>query len=171
MVVLRATQKLLTGLPVPDDAVQESDTALGDWYVNRLVVDRQPLLLLLSSRSLLPVIVPARDVRSLPKQLPNLIAARLLRLGVPNHLVAAEFAAMTPVLISRTVSRSVVGIMVDFAKLIPLHLEPGGWDENTLSHVEAQLARTPCHASKRDDQVIWPDRDTPTLLAARWHAA
>jgi len=28
-----------------------SDTALGDWYVNRLIVDRQPLLLLVSAAS------------------------------------------------------------------------------------------------------------------------
>lgn len=166
MVVLRATQKLLPRLPAPEAGARESDTALGDWYVNRLVVDRQPLLLLLSSRSLLPVILPARDVRNLPRQLPNLIAARLRRLDVPDDLIIPELAAMAPVVIGRTISRSVVGVMVDFAKLIPLHLEPGAWDENTLAQVEAQLARTPCHASSRDDEVIWPDRDTPALLAA-----
>ena len=149
----------------------ESETALGDWYANRITVDRQPLLLLLSSRSLLPILVPARDVRGLPQQLPNLVASRLRRLRVPDDLIAAELAAMTPVLTARTLDRSVLGVMVDFAKLVPFHLEVGSWDENALADVEAQLARTPCYASKRDEEVVWPDRDAPALLAARWHAA
>ena len=56
-------------LPSPSAIVAVSDTALGDWYVNRLVVDRQPLLLLVSSSSLLPLLMPARGVRSLPERL------------------------------------------------------------------------------------------------------
>src|SRR3972149_6891191 len=56
MVVLRATQKLAKVLPPSADAAAESDTALGDWYVNRLIVDRQPLLLLVSARSLLAIV-------------------------------------------------------------------------------------------------------------------
>ena len=149
----------------------ESDTALGDWYVNRLVLDRRPLLLLLSSRALLPIVTPARDVRSLPDYLPALVASRLERLGVARHLIAAELAVMAPVCTAKTEDRSVLGILVDFAKLIPLHLEIGGWDESTLPRVEAQLAHTPCYASKRFESVIWPEKDAPDLLAARWHAA
>ena len=63
MVILRPTQKLKTLLATGRPAPSSSDTALGDWYVNRLVVDRQPLLILVSSASLLPLLVPARDVK------------------------------------------------------------------------------------------------------------
>jgi hypothetical protein len=56
MVVLRRTQKLATALPLTGTSVTQSDTALGDWYVNRLVVDRRPLLLLISARALLPIV-------------------------------------------------------------------------------------------------------------------
>ena len=63
MVVLRATQKVLKLLPEPSGSAVTSTTALGDWYINRIVVDRHPLLLLVSSRSLLSVITPARDVK------------------------------------------------------------------------------------------------------------
>ena len=53
MVVLRRTRKLERILSVSASLPTQSDTALGDWYVNRLTVDRRPLLLLVSSHGLL----------------------------------------------------------------------------------------------------------------------
>jgi len=145
-----------------------SDTALGDWYVNRVVVDRQPLLLLVSSASLLPMIVPARDVRSLPARLSSLVEGRLTRLGLDKSIVDCEIGEMGTVVIGQTIDRSVLGIMVDFAKGIPYYLEPGGWDETTLRMVEHRLAETPCHAARRADRVIFPETKTPELLHAKW---
>jgi hypothetical protein len=149
MVILRATQKLLHNWPELGSGAGLSDTALGDWYLNRLVVDRQPLLIMVSSRSLLSILAPARDVRALPTRLPNLVADRLRRLGVPEWLAKAESAAMNPVVIARTQDRSILGTMVDFAKMIPGYLPIGGWDQTTLPFVEARLAETPCRASGR----------------------
>ena len=75
MTYLRATKKVLSRLPNPDNQSPEHNaTALGDWYVNRVVVDRQPLLVLVSSMSLLPIVAPARDVRGLPGRLPGMVA-------------------------------------------------------------------------------------------------
>jgi hypothetical protein len=171
MVILRPTRKLFRDLSPSQDIVGDSDTALGDWYVNRLVVDRRPLLLVVSSKSLLSLLVPARDVRLLPTQLATHVGNRLRRLGVGEALVRAELAAMTPVVVSPTRDRSVMGTIVDFAKNIPYYLEVGGWDETTLPFVEARLAETPCHAARRFEQVIFPESDAPKLLADRWHAA
>jgi hypothetical protein len=171
MVMLRRTQKLIRALPTsaaPPSA--QSDTALGDWYVNRLTVDRRPLLLLVSARGLLPALIPARDVSDLPDRLPDVVAARLRRLGVGPLAAAAEAAAMVPVIVAPTVDRSVVGIMVDFAKALPYYLESGAWNESTLPLVEARLAKTPCHAGRRFEQVVFPERDAPRLLMARWGA-
>ena len=170
MVLLRPTRKLLAALPLSAEGDEVSSTALGDWYVNRIVIDRRPLLLLLSSQSLLPILTPARDVRTLPARLPQVLAARLKRLGVPTRLVEAEVAAMPPVRIAKTIDRSVLGIMVDFAKGIPFYLEVGAWDETTLPFVEGRLAETPCHASRPFEAVIFPEKKAPELLAARWHA-
>ena len=139
--------------------------------MKRLVVDRRPLLLLVSSRSLLSIVVPARQVRALPDQLPLLVGTRLRRLGIRERLVSAEIAAMQPVRIAPTNDRSVMGTVVDFAKDIPYCLEIGGWDETTLPFVEARLAETPCHAARRFEEVIFPQEDAPRLLAERWHAA
>ena len=171
MVVLRATKKVLPRLPPPHAGVAASDTALGDWYVNRLVVDRQPLLLLVSARSLLSILAPAREVRTLPNRLPALVATRLRRLGIAGSLIEAEVAAMDPVYVAVTQDRSVLGSMVDFAKAVPVHLPIGGWDLTTLPFVESRLAETPCRVCGRLEATIFPDRATPDLLAARWHAA
>ena len=50
MVLLRATQKVLRSLPPSVNDAATSGNALGDWYVNRIVIDRRSLLLIISSR-------------------------------------------------------------------------------------------------------------------------
>jgi hypothetical protein len=77
---------------------------------------------------------------------------------------------MLPVAVGPTLNRSVVGILVDFAKAVPVYLDPNGWDDMTLLQVEARLAETPCYASQSSDKVIFPDRDATRLLLARWGA-
>jgi hypothetical protein len=91
----------------------------------------------------------------------------LARLGVATPLIDAERRAMTPVRIGATVDRSVLGIMVDFAKDIPYYLEAGGWDERALRRVEDRLAETPCHAGKPRDRVVFPETKAPALLTAK----
>jgi hypothetical protein len=170
MVILRPTQKLRPVLPATDLGDLRSDTALGDWYVNRVVVHRQPLLLLVSSASLLPMVLPARDLRTLPERLGVVVGARLQRCGIDARAIDAEVQAMGPAAIGPTLDRSVLGIMVDFAKAVPYYLEPGDWNEGTLRLVEERLAETPCHASHAAGRVVFPEQKAPELLAAKWLA-
>jgi hypothetical protein len=169
MVILRPTRKLRSLLPTATVSTQ-SDTALGDWYVNRIVVDRQPLLLIVSSASLLPMLLPARDVRSLPDRLGALVESRLRRCGVEAPAIFGEQRAMHPVAVAPTVDRSVLGIMVDFAKAVPWYLESGRWTGEALAVVEDRLAETPCHAVLSSDRVVFPNRKAPELLRAKWLA-
>jgi hypothetical protein len=168
VVTVRATQKVLKSLPPAEVVVGDSDAALGDWYVNRVVIDRRPLLLLVSAKSLLSILVPARDVRSLPERLAGIVAARLERLGVDRDLVRAEVEAMSPVLVAKTRDRSVLGAMVEFAKVAPYLLPERGWDENWLPAVEAGLADMPCLVTQPVKKALCPVDDTPRLLAAKW---
>jgi len=172
MVILRPTQKLRVVLPLAETSANidaaRGDTALGDWYVNRVVVDRRPLLLLVSSTSLLPILLPARDVRRLPDRFADIVAGRLRRLGIDASTIAKETEAMSPVVIGRTTDRSVVGIMVDFAKAVPYYLEAGFWEDGSLEIVEDRLAKTPCYAGHRAERVVFPDQRAPDLLRARW---
>ena len=164
MVTLRATKKVLCLLPPSPGESLPSTTALGDWYVNRLVVDRQPLLLLLSARSLLTILTPARDCRRLPARLADLVGVRLHRLGVAPALVAAEMSAMASVSVAPTADRRVLGYLTAFTRELPYYLPVGEWDLTTLPFVETRLAETPC----RLGDVVVPDRSTHALLAAQW---
>ena len=77
---------------------------------------------------------------------------------------------MTSVAVGPPVDRSVLGIMVDFAKAVPYHLEAGFWGDATLRAVEEGLAETPCHATRSSDRVIFPEKKAPELLRAKWLA-
>ena len=167
MVYLRATQKLLRRLRPTEVDGDLSGAALGDWFANRLIVDRRPLLLLVSGTSLLPIIEPACDVRLLPQRLPLLVGERLQRLGIGKNLIDLEVEAMERVVVARTNDRSVVGTMVDFARAVPYHLpEDVRWGTTELYEAEAKLAVTPCRCSSRN--TVFPDREAVTQLVARW---
>lgn len=168
MVVLRATAKVLRYLGPPGERPGASDTALGDWYVNRVVVGRQPLLLLTSAASLLSIVEPARDVRTLPSRLPQLVERRLRDMGIPALLRDAELAAMDSVVVGRTSDRSVLGSMNDFAYTLPYYLNGGDWRAEELPRIEAALAHTPCRSSSRKVETLWPDEYAPRLLWGRW---
>ncbi|MBI2994141.1 MAG: hypothetical protein HYY48_08205 [Gammaproteobacteria bacterium] len=168
MVILRATVKVLRSLPESAAEDDRSDTALGDWYVNRLVVDRRPLLLCVSSTSLLSILAPARDVRSLPQRFPGIVADRLRRFGIPLESIESELNAMHEVRVGRTQDRSDLGTMVDFAKAVPYYLPINGWDATTLRDAEDRLAKTPCRVVGRFKDVIFPEKTTPELLRGKW---
>lgn len=166
MVILRATRKVLSLLPEKDEQAQTSDTALGDWYVNRLVIGRQPLLLMVSSVALLPILERAQKVKELPLRLPDLVERRLHRLGIAAPLIAAELSAMSPVIVSKTVDASVRGILVDFGKALPYYLRGPG--DLSLRYAEDHLAETPLLTSRSYAESFFPDRRTPEVLAAAW---
>ena len=166
-VLLRATQKVLRNLSPPSAVESPEDTALGDWYATRVVVDRVPILIVISSRSLLALLMRAKDTRSLPDRLPDLVRVRLRRLGLPSDLIEAECQAMDPVSVAKTADRSVLGILVDFGKLLP-HLLPDPWNEGDFIDVEARLGEMPCFAGRRLGESIFPADETKRLLNERW---
>jgi len=168
MIILRATRKIrqLSLEPVGSEVV--SDTALGDWYVNRFIVDRRPLLLLVSSLSRLPIVTPARDVRNLPARIAGLVEDRLTRLQVPSDLIEREVEVMSPVVVAATADRSVLGTMVDFAHLASYILPRWGWEEDALGALDARLGTTPVRVSRPGERGFFPDRKALELLEARW---
>ena len=168
MVVLRATKKVLKMLPYSAAETDTSNTALGDWYVNRIVVDRQPLLLLVSEKSLLAMLTPARNVKTLPDRLREMVAGRLQRLSVEENLIRAEVNAMDVVCVGRTRDRSVTGQMVDLAKSVPYYLPVDGWDISTLHSAEFRLSETPCRSSRQHAEVIFPYETAVRLLKEQW---
>ena len=59
---------------------------------------------------------------------------------------------MSPVAVAKTSDRSVLGVLVDFGKLIP-HILPDVWNEGDFRWIESRLARTPCFAGRKFEEV------------------
>lgn len=161
MFTFRATQKLLDRLntkPVLDTAAP--DTVLGDWYANLVRSGRTQVVLAVSERTLLPVVLPARDGRSLVRRLTEALDPLLVSLGVPAGDIAAERAAMQEWVIGKTASRRVVGSLNDLVFLLQVSLqnEP---DRTPLEH-SLWLARTPMKVIEGA-----PDRATVAAFATR----
>ena len=74
---------------------------------------------------------------------------------------------MTPLHVAPPSDRSVLGIMVDYAKMLPAFLEPGFSDHSGLMGAEELLWDNPCHAGKAAEFVVFPRKKTSELLLAR----
>jgi len=91
-------------------------TALGDWYVNLVQFGRQQVVMATSERSLLTVLLPARDLRqSLVPNLQRAAQELLTVLGIPPETVRREIAEMQPAAFASAVNRRVLGSMNEFA--------------------------------------------------------
>lgn len=92
----------------------QSGGALGDWYGNLFNVGRQRLVLCQSARTLLPVILPARN-GEFPRRFPEYLAEVLFALKMPSEAVRREHEAAQEWTFAATNSRSILGAMNDFA--------------------------------------------------------
>ena len=127
MIALRCTRKLLKRLKLPAKLPEPPapTNALGHWYGNTLNVGRERFILLTSERSLLSVIVPARDLAHLPERLANAVWKQFLALEIDQAIVEREIEAMHEVIYASTASRAVLGAMNLFAIHADDHLYDG----------------------------------------------
>ena len=110
MFILRATAKLLARAK-PELAPDPGDSTglLGDWYAYLLYVDRRQLILAVSAKTFLPVIIPAREIGTLPVRLPASIGEVLTALEIPAPGIALELTHMKEHRYAKTASRTVLG--------------------------------------------------------------
>ena len=141
MVVVRCTQKLRDRLGRFTPCEASSTTALGDWYATILFTRPQQVLLLVNAVTRLPVVIPARDLSTLPLRFAEGLTAVLTTLQIPADIVAAELREMRDVTFSTTASRSVLGTINDYAIYIEsaFHHDVGV----ALHTLSVKLADTP----------------------------
>ena len=124
MVTLRCTQKLLVRLKAkPESALTLPTTKLGDWYANLLHIGRRQLVLCISERSLLPVVLIAKDSTSLPKRFVEGASWVLSRIDIPDDALRVEVSQMMPLVIGRTASRKVLGVLNEMALQLSFETE------------------------------------------------
>ena len=98
---------------------------LGDWYANLIFWRPQQLVLCMNERTLLVVIVPARDAKTLPQRFQDAAIAHLLRIGIPQAAVRAEAREMEEVRVGPTANRRVLGCMNEAAFTLRYLVEDG----------------------------------------------
>ena len=136
-------------------------TRLGDWYANLLFMRPAWLVLCVSERTLLPVLVPAREFETILPRFRRMVRSMLEAIGVAEHSVRNEEREMADVVIGRTASKRVLGSMNDFAWMVDGHLE----GTTSLLDVSLRLAETPCSPLAMDT----PRRMTVALFSAKPH--
>lgn len=157
---LRCTQKLLRRLnaaPVPEPV--PPSTVLGDWYANLVRIGRLQVVLAVSERTLLPVVVPAKDGLSLVRRISEAAESMLGALGVPEDETIAERHAMQDWVIGKTASRSILGSMNDFALQLQFRLTD--FPDQTLLDHSLRLAHAPMKALEYES----PDHATVAAFA------
>ena len=100
-----------------ETAPTQPSTKLGDWHAH-LLFTRPQLVLCMSERTLLPVLVPARDGNLLVSRLRDAVGEMLVELGIARGAVESERAAMMNAVIGKTLSRQVLGSMNDFVRML-----------------------------------------------------
>ena len=112
MFALRCTKKLLDCIPGSVSEPGPSDTLLGDWYAN-LHESNPPVILLMSERTLLPIVIEANPIEQIIINFGEQLAYVLHDLGVDSAQIMQELQLMTECEIGKTVNRRVTRLMSD----------------------------------------------------------
>jgi hypothetical protein len=160
--IIRDRLRLPAHLPAP---VQPS-TRLGNWYVHLARFGQQQIVLATSERSLLTVLLPARQLResiemSFQASIAELLAARQL----PAQIVNRELAAVQPISFATASNRRVIGSMNEYVWQLGSYLTHTG-DALELS---LQLSKTPMSAIGSKSHYGFPDDVARDLLMSWEH--
>ncbi len=161
MFAIRCTRKLLDrvalkALPAPVPPT----TVLGDWYANLVFTRPEQYVVCISERTLLPLVVTARDTKGLPTRIAAAAAEVLRAVGVCEEDVSAETTEMGVAYFAKTADRRVLGSLNDFV----FHFEHGTGSDSRMSTLERTLcmARMPCGAL----EYAYPSEATLAAFAA-----
>lgn len=161
VLVLRCTARLLARMKIkPGASPPASTTGLGDIYANLVRVRHQQLVLAVSERTLLPVVIPAAPAATIAARVRVGTIEVLRALDVPEQRLREEDIAMGAIAVGKTMNRSTVGAMVEFAKALEYT-----WESHaTLLEASRSLASMVCMPLRPDP---FPDRVTRKLFEGR----
>lgn len=162
MLIVRATKKLLR-LAGPSTARDDDrgTTLLGPWYATVLFW-RPRLVLLVNEATLLPVLLPLAPAATLTSRNAEEISTVLTVHQAPATFIDQERRHMQTAQLGVTANRSVVGVMIEFARLAEIHYHDDPAVD--LGELAVRLAATPC--SPLYSGNVSPDRELAATLQA-----
>ena len=142
MFTICCTGKILkrTGF-IPEATIYPPTTALGDWYVNLVYINRTQLLLFVSDKTRLAIVAPAKNAKDLSNRLVHGLAAVLSDLNIPMEWAQFEINEMNDSHIAKTRSRSILGTMTDYKFAIEYHIL--GFGRTDPREISWELNQTP----------------------------
>ncbi|TPG42596.1 hypothetical protein EAH79_01585 [Sphingomonas koreensis] len=146
MFYMHCTRKVLERIKPEISPPGRSDTLLGNWYATALFW-RPQVAVLVSERTLLPVLMPLAPVATLAQRFPAHLARVLKNHGIAAEFIAQEVWRMSSANYAKTANRSVVGILNEFLRQAEFWLAAYGYekcDDDDLLAISAKLAETPC---------------------------
>ena len=132
MTALRCTAKLLKPLKTKPAADLCAPTnCLGDWSANVVRYARKPFVIAVAEYSRIALILPAAPYATLVERFQQDLPYLLRYLHIPDVQIEAELAAMQPMRIAKTNSRSVLASINNYDLMISWLLA-GGEDWTTV---------------------------------------
>jgi len=148
-------------LPAQMSPPAQPSTRLGNWYVHLARFGRQQIVLATSERSLLTILLPARQLReTIEVNFHGAVGELLAALQLPEQVVSRELAAMQPISFSAASNRRVIGSMNEYVWQLGSYLSRTS-DPLKLS---LQLSRTPMSAVGSRSNYGFPDEVARDLL-------
>jgi hypothetical protein len=161
VLILRCTAKLLARVGPAQEPTVPSSAIFGDWYAIPLGIGHQRYVLAISERSRLPVLMAGRDLKHLPDNFPDTLAAVLWGLGISAAAIQREVDHSREVLLAKTNSRSHLGTLNDFSLMLRYQLH--SQRDPDLVQAALELAHTPVGPLR---PLSFPDKVTRRLLEA-----
>ena len=150
MYTVRGTKKFLdrVGRAVLDPPA--SSTVLGDWYANVLSW-RPQVALFVNASTFVPVLVPLAPSVGVVARFPPAMAEVLGALGIDPSFVTSEVDEMVGVVLAKTASRQVLGVMNEFTLMAEHTIGTGRCDPCDLVGLSVWLANTIVGPISKDD--------------------
>jgi hypothetical protein len=123
-------------------------------------VAASPGALLVSEKTLVPVLMPLAPASSLLARFPYQLAAVLRQHQVDEATISTECAETSNYRVAATASRSIIGSMNEFAFLADIHRQE--LSDLDLLDLSMELSTVPCGPLYRSH--VSPDRELKALL-------
>jgi hypothetical protein len=183
MITIHCTAKLLSRLPVNAGEQLRSEysnhfaandskpTVLSGWHGNLVTLQRRQCVLLVHNKTRFPVFIPAMkklDFATFDYRFADSFMNTLLKTGAEDELMDLAVSQLAPILIEKSVDRSVLGTLNNMIQQIQFAIENGELTITDITgyRISAWLADTPWHA-KGIRGAIWPSDDMADLLLSR----
>jgi hypothetical protein len=142
VIIVRPTASLAKRMKVKlKETDLKSDTKLGDWFCNDIVLDKKQFILCVSSASRLGIVIHAAPYSSFPLRIKDALSELLHAIGANAKDIQSEIEKMDDIVITKTNDKSILGTMKEHHLALEYFLYCGNLSVITLQVINLYLAK------------------------------